>query len=157
MTNPTTADRHLLVIADHIRSSASGRGQLAESLGGRRPDQAAAGHPTELETHPQGDRPTSIDPGTTPAAFEEFVAAISSTASGPFEDFIAAISRPAGDVRLHSGVQPPPSRFMVRAAAVAPPTRPTKRNYNYFEELDAALAERRLAEAHRTGSDLSSS
>ena len=30
---------------------------------------------------------------------------------------------------------------MVRVATVGAPARPTKRNYNYFEALDAALAE----------------
>jgi hypothetical protein len=37
---------------------------------------------------------------------------------------------------------PPPSRFMVRVARVSKPHRVTKRDYNYFEELNATLAAR---------------
>jgi len=133
MTNPTTADRHLLVIADHIRSSAAGRGQLAAALGGRSEDLQAPGPPTDSGALPQGD---------------------SSGTAGPLDDFIAAISRPGGVLLFGSGVQPPASRFMVRAAAAAAPTRPTKRNYNYFEELDAAIAERQLARSNQTASTL---
>ncbi len=37
---------------------------------------------------------------------------------------------------------PPPSRYMVRVATIEPPHRMTKRNYNYFKDLDDALAAR---------------
>ena len=148
MTNPTTADRHLLVIADHIRSSAAGRGQLAAALGGRSEDLQAPGPPTDSGALPQGDSSGTAGP------LDDFIAAISRHDAGPFEEFIAAISRPAGELLFGSGVQPPASRFMVRAAAAAAPTRPTKRNYNYFEELDAAIAERQLARSNQTASTL---
>ncbi|MGH9205948.1 MAG: hypothetical protein ACRD1G_05235 [Acidimicrobiales bacterium] len=36
-------------------------------------------------------------------------------------------------------VVPPPSRFMVRVSPTARPHRATKRNYDYFDDLTAAL------------------
>jgi hypothetical protein len=59
--------------------------------------------------------------------------------SGPFDDFIAAVTDTTTPP-VPMAPLPPPSRFMVRVAQVAPPHRATKRNYDYFEELNARLA-----------------
>jgi len=61
-----------------------------------------------------------------------------------FDDLIAAVtgtSAPAEPV-----VRPPRSRYMVRVARVGRPHRPTRRNYDYFEELNAKLAAQRVDE-----------
>lgn len=117
MMPPTVppADRHFQVIADHIRSSAHGRDRLASTLRGQR-----VGRPTDGYS---GQAPSV--PGRSASLFDEVVAAIA--------------QRPG---EVPRGVLPPASRFMVRVARVGEPTRPTKRNYNYFEELNAALAAR---------------
>jgi hypothetical protein len=59
---------------------------------------------------------------------------------GPFDEFIAAVTDPETDHRAPAGPLPPPSRFMVRVSPVGQPHRATKRNYDYFEELNARLA-----------------
>ena len=57
----------------------------------------------------------------------------------PFDDVFAAMT---GTTSRELRVEAPASRFMVRVAKVSQPHRPTKRNYNYFEDLNAALAAR---------------
>jgi len=55
-----------------------------------------------------------------------------------FDDLVSSVTSALTDVpRLP--VVPPPSRFMVRVARTARPHRATKRNYDYFDELTAAL------------------
>jgi hypothetical protein len=64
----------------------------------------------------------------------------------PFNDVVAAVTG-ASITRLDRSVPLPPSgRFRVRVARVGKPHRPTKRNYDYFDDLNAALAARREAE-----------
>ncbi len=48
----------------------------------------------------------------------------------------------ADDIALPEMEPPPSSRFMLRVAPVTEPHRRTKRNYDYFTELDAALSEK---------------
>ena len=60
--------------------------------------------------------------------------------AGPFDDFIAAVTTSTSDPEVPPPPLPPPSRFMVRVAPVGKPHRSTKRNYDYFEELNASLA-----------------
>ena len=60
--------------------------------------------------------------------------------SGPFDEFIAALTdAPIGPPPPMRPL-PPPSRFMVRVAPLGRPHRATKRDYDYFEELNAKLA-----------------
>jgi len=59
-----------------------------------------------------------------------------------FDDLIAAVTSPAP---AEPAVQPPRSRYMVRVAKVGRPHRPTRRNYDYFGELNAKLAAQREA------------
>jgi ABC-type amino acid transport substrate-binding protein len=61
-------------------------------------------------------------------------------APSPFDDLIAAVSKGSVDMAMQRGTLPPPSRFMVRVSPVDRPHRSTKRNYDYFEELNAQLA-----------------
>ena len=60
--------------------------------------------------------------------------------AGPFDDFIAAVTKSTSGPETPPPPLPPPSRFMVRVAAVGKPHRSTKRNYDYFEALNASLA-----------------
>lgn len=59
---------------------------------------------------------------------------------GPFDTLFAAVT--SGNPRKSppAGPLPPQSRYMVRVARVKGPHRGTKRNYNYFEELERRLA-----------------
>ena len=87
--------------------------------------------------------PGSFDP------FQEFFTPSMRAPTNPFDDFIAAVSTsPTGRPRP-VGPLPPRSRFMMRVATVDRPHRSTKRNYDYFEELKAALAA--LADDGSTG------
>jgi hypothetical protein len=78
--------------------------------------------------------PSSLDP------FPEFFAPSMRAPSGPFDDFITAVSTSAAGRPRPVGPLPPRSRFMMRVSSVDRPHRATKRNYDYFEELKAALA-----------------
>ena len=60
--------------------------------------------------------------------------------AGPFDEFIAAVTDPEATHLAPAGPLPPPSRFMVRVSPVGQPHRTTKRNYDYFAELNARLA-----------------
>ena len=55
-----------------------------------------------------------------------------------FDDLVAAIT--GASVPAEPATRPPRSRYMVRVAEVGKPHRPTRRNYDYFEELNAKLA-----------------
>ncbi len=57
---------------------------------------------------------------------------------GPFDELVDAVRCVNRSARART--LPPAERFMVRVAAVQKPHRATKRNYDYFEELDAVLA-----------------
>ena len=102
------------------------------------------------DTAIDGSAPVAIDPPSnvevgmsgpydTRHQAESVLAGGADGAPGPFDDFIAAVtntpSTPVAPPPL-----PPPSRFMVRVAPVRKPHRSTKRNYDYFEELNASLA-----------------
>jgi hypothetical protein len=71
--------------------------------------------------------------------FEDLHKAVARPALSPFDDLIAAVTA-VETAQLQ--VQPNSPRFMVRVVDVGRPHRSTKRNYDYFEELDATLAER---------------
>jgi hypothetical protein len=64
------------------------------------------------------------------------VAPTPAAALGPFDDFIATVT----GTGVPPAPLPPPARFMVRVAPAQKPHRPTKRNYDYFEELNVRLA-----------------
>jgi hypothetical protein len=68
---------------------------------------------------------------------------------GPFDELFEVVSKPNQDTLQPDRPLPPLNRFRVRVAPVAKSPRPTKRNYDYFEELNAALAER----ARRSAAD----
>jgi hypothetical protein len=78
--------------------------------------------------------PTVFDP------FQVFFAPATETPAGPFDDLLAALTTPKARRPVRVGPPPPRSRFMMRVAAVDRPHRVTKRDYDYFEELNAALA-----------------
>lgn len=63
-----------------------------------------------------------------------------------FDDLIASITGTSTTV-VEATAAPPRSRFMVRVAEVGRPHRRTRRNYDYFEALDARLADQRAEEA----------
>jgi hypothetical protein len=66
---------------------------------------------------------------------------VTAPTSSPFDDIIAAVSGPLGCGAGSKVIDAPRSRFMVRVAKVDKPHRTTKRDYDYFEALNAALAE----------------
>jgi hypothetical protein len=82
---------------------------------------------------PKADRKVPV------ASFESLMADVAGPARSALEDVIAAVTAPQDAL---AGVEPNSPRFMVRVANVDRPHRPTKRNYDYFKELDAALAAR---------------
>jgi hypothetical protein len=73
---------------------------------------------------------TQIDGNTDTAATEQ--------PSTSFDDLVTAVST-SRRARKLLGPLPPARRFMVRVAPVSKPHRSTKRNYDYFEELNASL------------------
>src|ERR1700676_1115578 len=83
--------------------------------------------------------------------FQEFFAPIVHARAGPFDDIIAAVASPRGGRARPRGPLPPPSRFMMRVAPVDRPHRATKRNYDYFGELNAALSQ--ISHKSRTDAD----
>jgi hypothetical protein len=56
----------------------------------------------------------------------------------PFEALVSSVN--FGFPDPSSVVRPPPSRFMLRVTPTGRPHRPTKRNYDYFDELTSRLA-----------------
>src|SRR5664280_3320652 len=68
-----------------------------------------------------------------PSAFDDLIAAVTAAPTGP--------TGPTGPQ-----IRPPRSRYMVRVARVGGPHRPTRRNYDYFGELNARIAAQRSAE-----------
>ena len=78
------------------------------------------------------------------ASFESLMNDVAGPARSPLEDVIAAVTAPS---EVLAGVEPNSPRFMVRVAKVDRPHRPTKRNYDYFAELEAALAARRESQS----------
>jgi hypothetical protein len=68
----------------------------------------------------------------------------------PFESVIAAVSGSSSSASEVPAHLPDSSRFMVRVAQVEEPHRKTKRNYDYFQDLNEALAAK-AAERRLTG------
>jgi hypothetical protein len=56
----------------------------------------------------------------------------------PFEALLSSVNFGLSDAS--SVVRPPPSRVMLRVTPAGRPHRPTKRNYDYFDELTSRLA-----------------
>ncbi len=59
--------------------------------------------------------------------------------TGPFDDLLVALTAPPKKAAVPTGPLPPAERFRVRVARVTKSDRSTKRNYDYFEELEASL------------------
>ena len=77
--------------------------------------------------------PDVLDP------FRVFYSPTTQAPASPFDDLLAAVAHPKGRRPVRVGPLPPRSRFMMRVAPVDRPHRATKRNYDYFQELKAAL------------------
>jgi hypothetical protein len=73
---------------------------------------------------------------------DELISSIYRPPVSLFDDVIATISESATQRAIRLGPPPPPERFRVRVATVGRPHRATKRNYDYFEELNATIAAR---------------
>ena len=91
----------------------------------------------------ESDDPEPLTVAPHPNPLAEFVSTINQDPTSPFDELIAAVSVSPPSRPRRSGPPPPPERFRVRVAPVRPPHRATKRNYDYFEELNAALDEQR--------------
>lgn len=73
---------------------------------------------------------------------DDLISAIYEPPTSQFDDVIAAVSESPTQRASRLGPPPPPERFRVRVAPVGRPHRTTKRNYDYFEELNTKLAAR---------------
>jgi len=98
------------------------------------------------------DATDSASPGAPPPLhpLDDFISSISTSGpASPFDDLITAVARQPTR-GPSAGPLPPPARFRVRVAEVGRPHRATKRNYDYFEELNSEIAARaELPEDHR--------
>jgi hypothetical protein len=81
-------------------------------------------------------------PATAPEPYASSVAAPDPTAGSPFDELFAAVSALSAATTVSRVIEAPASRFMVRVAKVNKPHRATKRQYDYFEDLNTALAAR---------------
>jgi len=70
---------------------------------------------------------------------------------GPFDDLVAVVGQTQRESIRRNGPLPSRSRFMVRVARVPKASRATKRNYDYFEDLNVALAERAARSESQAG------
>jgi hypothetical protein len=57
-----------------------------------------------------------------------------------FDEVVAAVSNGSLEMARERGALPPQSRFRVRTVPVGRPHRATKRDYDYFGELNARIA-----------------
>lgn len=115
---PSTPESQLQSITNGVRLYALGVAELAQSISDHHRESDACW------TQP-------LSPSWAPTSSVD-----------PFGDLIEGVSS-GPDLNLHhAGL--PTSRFMVRVATVPQPHRATKRNYNYFEALDATLAAKGL-------------
>jgi hypothetical protein len=87
---------------------------------------------------------TRTEPAGPPGFFDDGEPAVPldppAVRPGPFDDFFDAVTGSAIGPTQPMAPLPPPTRFMLRVARVGQPHRATKRNYDYFEELNANLA-----------------
>lgn len=109
-------ERRIDGVAEQFRACSTRRRELVATMG---------------DFAPEPDRQIPV------VSIETLMAEVAGPARSPLEDVIAAVTAP--QVAL-GRVQPNSPRFMVRVARIDRPHRPTKRNYDYFAELDAALA-----------------
>jgi len=97
--------------------------------------------PPTLNRDPWVPAPEIVSTGpVAPDPFQEFFTPTLRAPAGPFDDIIAAMGAPLEARAALNRPLPPPSRFRMRVASVSGPHRATKRNYNYFEELNDALS-----------------
>ena len=116
---PTSNPEHrLLTIAEHIRSYSAAEGRLTHEMA----QQSEISHEASRRTPPS-------PPHVAASAFDEMISAVAFVHTTPLHE---------------RGTLAPPSRYMVRVARVEKPHRTTKRNYDYFEMLNAALAAEEL-------------
>lgn len=95
--------------------------------------------PALLNGHSGGDSPTFESALQAPNQLDEFISAIAQYPVSPFDEVLAAISESSAQRARRSGPLPPPERFRVRVTSVGQPHRATKRNYDYFDELNMAI------------------
>lgn len=98
------------------------------------PWEPAAGTPFE---HPSSESTGRTAAGPASPGLEGSTA----RSAGPFDGLFEAVSEQSPDSLRPAGPLPPPTRFRVRVAPVTKSRRPTKRNYDYFEKLNAKLAD----------------
>jgi hypothetical protein len=138
-----SADDRMDALADLIRSAAGARLQAVATSGERSAEYRSARAVTV----------TPVDAHSSVATLEKRpdpveVPAVEQTSS-PFDSVFEAVS---GAVTWKPDRPlPPASRFMLPVATVGRPHRSTKRNYDYFEDLNRALAARRAEEQRNQG------
>jgi hypothetical protein len=97
------------------------------------------------------DEPLSVDDWDSPAGNKN-VPVSPDEQFGPFDELFEVVSQTHRE-SVRTGPLPPRTRFMVRVARVPKPSRTTKRNYNYFEELNSALAQRSATPQAQVGAN----
>ncbi len=127
-----TPETQVQKVTDLLRASAD-RGNILSGLVSSLQLAATSGQPS--------DAPPSIPSPS------DLASANNRMRPSPFADLVAALSAEQTNEPCHYSA--PPSRFMVREVKVGRAPRATKRNYNYFQELEVALA-RQQAERLRT-------
>jgi hypothetical protein len=163
-------ERQMDVVAEHVRMCSNHQRSMVRILRGNATVGTLVGHSAapgrnvrtvHIATTVDSRGPARTNDPAVPTAeiiptprssfdpFQEFFAPSMRAPTGPFDDFIAAVSTSPARRPRPVGPLPPRSRFMMRVASVDRPHRATKRNYDYFEELKAALAA--LADDSNTG------
>jgi hypothetical protein len=171
-SRPPVVTDPLLPTTEGIRAAIGRERQLAETIGELREGSESkawssaphSGHPSnasadtiasrlsvspeplrDLASHPPSGAPggPEIARGPTLAnPLDELISAIYQPPASLFDEVIATVSESTTQRARRLGPPPPPERFRVRVADVGRPHRTTKRNYDYFEELNASIAAR---------------
>jgi hypothetical protein len=121
-------------MAEQFRVVSSARRQMAQTIVLIQPAPPGGHHAAESRAVADGSPHRVSCTDQAPAA---------ERSPTPFDDIFASVSTPIGSAGAGRVIDAPPSRFMVRESKVIRPHRTTKRNYDYFEELNVALAEKR--------------
>lgn len=124
LTPSRTPDWHFGRLSDQFRRYSAHQHDLVRTLSDQRQGSARS-----------SDGGTSVSLG----CGGETLAA-SGARGGPFAELFEAIGMTRPTDPIQPELLPARARFMVRVAPVGRPHRQTKRNYDYFADLNAALA-----------------
>lgn len=130
----TSPERQLNRLISLVRMASDRQRELVEAIGRL---QSSSPPPFSVEVPPL-ELPVSEVTKTQPAP-------------SLFDELVTAVSNGSLEVVRQRGALPPPARFRVRTVPVGRPHRATKRNYDYFEELNARIANGEVGELRGIG------